>query len=401
MRNFSLAIGLSFLLPDIVDAQQQVMCEGLGDDRVVICGFNGGTTSQIYSPGSVIILGPDRSAAPLSRVEDDDEFAELVTQQGGGGDTTQGSGLVAWFTDGTFIYEERETSDGRPGLEELRAQTAVGAAFPLGSGLGAFALYVGAANTDIAEFDYINRVNVALPVPSAEIDRREIGVAGIARLPFSPAMAGFVRGQAGRIALDTQREVFGLEAVDSLPIPGTDIINARISGSGETDGWSASVGAGLQNSRNVTGRISMTITASFDLWQETVAEYMESSGDGEPLFRFEEDVRQSAQSRLAISLARAPLPGAAPVTPSARLAWHHEFAADPRTINFRAFDPIADQEPADFSIETEEPDRDFFTLGLGLAIPLQSGALRADYETVLGHDLIEQHSLNLRFERVF
>ena len=94
----------------------------------------------------------------------------------------------------------------------------------------------------------------------------------------------------------------------------------------------------------------------------------------------------------AISTSRAVL------SPQLRFEWEHEFRDGSRDIDSRF---VHDPTSTSFRIGTDDPDRDFFNLGIGISATFpgqKSGFLF--YETKLGHDDIKHDSLTagMRFE---
>ena len=92
------------------------------------------------------------------------------------------------------------------------------------------------------------------------------------------------------------------------------------------------------------------------------------------------------------------------LTPYLRMEWEHEFEDDPRKIQGRFADSLDDPEADQVNIiiiPTDDPDRDFFNLGLGFSALFQHGVLAfVDYETILGLEDINGHKISagLKFE---
>ncbi|MBV1921899.1 MAG: autotransporter outer membrane beta-barrel domain-containing protein [Pseudomonadales bacterium] len=82
------------------------------------------------------------------------------------------------------------------------------------------------------------------------------------------------------------------------------------------------------------------------------------------------------------------------VIPQARIAWAHEHQNDTDTFNYRyAWEAVPSGGSSwVFPIESEEPDRDYFVVGIGVSGVFTGGAqLFADYQTVVGHRRISEH----------
>lgn len=86
------------------------------------------------------------------------------------------------------------------------------------------------------------------------------------------------------------------------------------------------------------------------------------------------------------------------ITPQARFEWAHEFKHDSRYITARFLnDPAAGR----FEIATDDPDRDYFNLGLGVSAVFSQGrSAFLYYEAVVGRDNLSEHSIaaGIRFE---
>lgn len=78
--------------------------------------------------------------------------------------------------------------------------------------------------------------------------------------------------------------------------------------------------------------------------------------------------------------------------PQLRLEWGHEFQDDSRFITARF---LNDPTSGSFAWRTDNPDRDFFNLGLGVSATFAQGrSAFIYYETVLGRDDLTQHTVN-------
>jgi outer membrane lipase/esterase len=86
------------------------------------------------------------------------------------------------------------------------------------------------------------------------------------------------------------------------------------------------------------------------------------------------------------------------VSPNVRVEWEHQFENSSRQI-LASF--VADPLQTPFGVPTEEPDRDYFNLGAGLAMTFKNGVSTfIFYETVVGqaHVTTHQFTAGLRLE---
>lgn len=98
---------------------------------------------------------------------------------------------------------------------------------------------------------------------------------------------------------------------------------------------------------------------------------------------------ESLQSTLGVHVSSSISRPGGVLVPQARLEWHHEFDDDVRTIVARY---LHDPNRVQLAASTDEPDRDYFTLGLSLSGVFRGGTQGfVDYETVLGLDDITDH----------
>ena len=84
--------------------------------------------------------------------------------------------------------------------------------------------------------------------------------------------------------------------------------------------------------------------------------------------------------------------------PNARLDWEHQHRDGARLISATF---VADPVQTVFAIPTNDPDRDYFNLALGLSATFKAGRTAfVNYETVLGHSRLSNHLFTggVRFE---
>ena len=173
-------------------------------------------------------------------------------------------------------------------------------------------------------------------------------------------------------------------------------------GVGDMDGqeFSISIGGGYEYNRKSFifgpyGRLSYT-RAEVDSYTEKASDPT-APGSGSVLHIGDQDIDSltvvlGGHFSYAISTSRAVL------SPQLRFEWEHEFSDDSRHIDSRF---VHDPTSTSFKIDSDDPDRDFFNLGIGLSATFrgQKSAF-VFYETKLGHDDIEHESLTagMRFE---
>ncbi|MEW8324849.1 MAG: autotransporter domain-containing protein [Candidatus Thiodiazotropha taylori] len=159
-------------------------------------------------------------------------------------------------------------------------------------------------------------------------------------------------------------------------------------GQGDTDGmeYAFNLSAGYEYHRNALtitpyGRLAYT-RAEIDAYSEQ-ASNPNAAGAGSML-RIEDQELKSMVLVVGGNLSYTLNLPSAVLMPHFRFEWEHEFSDDSRFINARF---VSDPTQSSFSIETDEPDRDYFNLGLGLSAVFAHGKTGfLSYETRLSQD---------------
>jgi outer membrane autotransporter protein len=173
---------------------------------------------------------------------------------------------------------------------------------------------------------------------------------------------------------------------------GTTDITAK--GSPDGTEFAASIGAGYDFNRGALsfgpyGRLNY-ITADIDGYEENPAGGLEQGYDDQDVDSL--TTLLGGQVSYAISTRRGVF------SPQLRLEWAHEFEGDSQNINARF---LNDPTGGTFNVGTDDPDRDYFNLGAGVAAVIGPGrSAFIYYETSAGRDEISEHSIagGLRFE---
>lgn len=195
--------------------------------------------------------------------------------------------------------------------------------------------------------------------------------------------AWYVDGQLGaaRIEYDTRRNI-----VVPLPIG----FNSTAKGSTDADQWTASLGAGYDMK---VGKATLTPYGRVDYLRLEVDGFTEK----ETLTGLGLDIRSQTTTSLQTALGvRASTPistGAGVFTPYATLEWNHEYENDSDNLVAKyTHDPFN----TTFAIPTEKPDRDFFTLGLGVSAVYPRGlSAFVNLDTVLGLNRTNSYAITV------
>jgi uncharacterized protein YhjY with autotransporter beta-barrel domain len=408
---------LCLLAPAPAAAQQCDETDQAGG--VTICGTNGGTTSQVFSPGSVIILRHEVPGAGEQELEEDgDPFdaAAAAARASPGRATAQT--VVAFGREGRpaaltlffepFLFETEQSATQREAASDGEGWgAAAGLSLQRGGWSASLAFDYRREEVDYAagafgEFESLSPPDItfSLPVPGAQAERRDYGLALGAAQALTPRITAFAGARLGLIGLETRRDVISLGSVaDPVSPDPEDNIKETFRGTGDTDGWSASLGAGAEYAAPLGHGLFGSASAQLVWLHERFDGYVERQSDGTPTYVFGDDERDSVLSEFGVTVSR-PFPlGGVAVAPFAGAAWLHEFADDSRTVDVRSEIVLeAGDQPDDFVIRTNDPDRNFFRLGAGVGAASADGRAQAAlvYETLVGHDHLDIHSLRLR-----
>ena len=157
----------------------------------------------------------------------------------------------------------------------------------------------------------------------------------------------------------------------------------------DADSFTASAGGGMDlNSGSLSygpfGRLSYSKTK--------VDGYRESGADGLNLTVDDQDW-DSLTSAIGAQLSHASSLSWGVLSPYGRVSWMHEFLNDSQTMRaFYTVDPMKNNLIA----KTDDPDRDYFQLNLGLSAVMREGVQAFfDYQTLLGHSYVNENRFTL------
>ncbi len=184
-------------------------------------------------------------------------------------------------------------------------------------------------------------------------------------------------------------------------------VNQSFSADTDADDWAVNVGAGYDFFANgftfgPYGQLRY-FKSDIDGYTESLVGDSTDAGFGLALAIDDQTVK-SFTSTLGGQVSYAATTGFGVLLPYFRLGWVHEFENDARTITGQFVNVPDDPEVAalnNIGINTDEPDRNYFDLGLGVSAVFPRGVQAfVNYETLLGLDDISSHLLSggLRFE---
>lgn len=172
--------------------------------------------------------------------------------------------------------------------------------------------------------------------------------------------------------------------------PAVASVNTTAKGKTEGDQINFYVGSGYTISQ---GAMDYTPYAQLRYLDVTIDGYSETGGASPELNMAISD--QSVDSLQTVFGAKAAYNSSTSwgvFIPYARADWHHEFKNDVRAMSFQyVFDPLN----TTYTLNTDEPDEDFFTLGFGFSTVYRSGQAYFDIESPLGLDNVDNTILTL------
>lgn len=197
--------------------------------------------------------------------------------------------------------------------------------------------------------------------------------------------AGYVQGVLGYGTLD-----FDLTRHVDLPVAFLGETRFTVGGGADGDQLMADLMGGWEH---VFGAASVELFGRASLVDSDIDGDEEAGPEPFALAIGDQSIR-SLLSELGVDWRRAVSVDWGVVQPQVRASWIHEFDDDARSIPGRFVgDPVEDRE---FGVPTDEPDRDYFNLALGLTMTGYRGwSLFATYDTDLERNTLDNHVVNI------
>lgn len=293
------------------------------------------------------------------------------------------------FANGSFSTGDRDTTDQEPGFDLTSWNFLLGTDYRLNNNF-----IVGGALSYAASEAEINN-------NAGDIDLDGFGASVFASY-FVNSLYFDVIGSYSRGEFDTLRNVnYSVPAAAG----GSTTVNQQFGADSDVDDIQLSAGAGYDYSFGGSllspfARLSY-MRSDIDGYTEQLQNANSSPGFGLALSVDDQEVT-SLKTNLGLQLSHTFSTSRGIVTPYINMDWEHEFDNDARTItaqfaevssSFDTFNTI--------SIVTDDPDRDYANLGLGIATVLPGGVqLFCDYSTILFHEYVSLHTVvaGVRFE---
>ncbi len=161
--------------------------------------------------------------------------------------------------------------------------------------------------------------------------------------------------------------------------------------------FNASIGAGYDF---VDADTTITPLARLEYYSNRIDGFTESFTDistigGAMAQTIDSTTYKSLTSHLGVQISRAFSTSYGVILPQARLGWIHEFENDQQTITARFVNDINAGSNA-FFVTTNNPDRDYFDLGVAISGQFSEGrSAFISYDTLLGFDNYTYHAFNV------
>jgi len=320
-------------------------------------------------------------------VAETDSRVPLGDQYGGSaGDSLAGGGWGV-FANVNYSTGDRDATDRENEFDYDSYGITVGADYRLSdhSILGGLVSY---ENLDSEFDDNSNFSNSPSGTPGGSIDADSWGI-GLYGTHYVDKF--YVDGLIGYTSTD-----YDLDRRILLPLgptpggsPAAVATSRTARGSTDADSLTLSVGGGMDLN---SGALNYGPFARLTYQNTEVDGYSESGAQGLNL-TVEEQEWDSLTLALGGQISRASSHDWGVLTPYARLAWLREFEDDAETM--RAFYTVDPQQNTLIAI-TDDPDENYFELNLGMSAVMRDGVQAFfDYQTLLGHRYVDDHSFTV------
>ena len=183
----------------------------------------------------------------------------------------------------------------------------------------------------------------------------------------------------GQSSFDMDRNIL-IQTGDTEPGNGVGADRVAVS---ETDGSSItfSFGGGTEI---VSGSFTFAPYARVQYLTVDIDGFEETGADGLNLGYKDQEI-DSLTSSVGFRANTVANTGMGVLLPQARLEWVHEFSDDGREVSTYYIHDTLEEEPSELIFETDDPDRDYFNMGLGVSAVFKGGTQAfVDVRTILG-----------------
>ncbi|MGD8429343.1 MAG: autotransporter outer membrane beta-barrel domain-containing protein [Ectothiorhodospiraceae bacterium] len=276
------------------------------------------------------------------------------------------------FVNGDFGFGEKDTSDREDGFDYDSRGVTAGVDYRLTEAL----VLGGAVGYSRLSADFKKSTNVT----GGSVDADSYNVFGYGLYTVG---GYYVNGLLGytSTSFDIDRRIL------YEPAPGSTAEGANRTATADTDGSQVevSLAGGYDYRRNA---LTISPELRLDYLNADIDSYRESGAQGLVL-QVDDQTIESFTSALGVQASFTTSHSFGALIPQARVEWIHEFSNDGRRIETQY---VNDPRNNVLALQTEDPDRNYALIGLGVSAVFQSGMQAfINYETLQGLKNIESH----------
>ncbi|WP_020682762.1 autotransporter outer membrane beta-barrel domain-containing protein [Marinobacterium rhizophilum] len=304
-----------------------------------------------------------------SRLEEEDD-----EENGAGASAEMNFGRLSLFVNANYTDTERDQSDFETGFDQDLYGATFGADYRYSDQVTA-GLALGYSNSD-TDFD----------ANAGELDTDSLSL--IAYGNFRPGADLYIDAYLGYASLDyksTRNISYELVSDDVLLGTVSEVANGKTDG----DQWFGGINLGYDRAY---GQWTLSPKASIDFIETDIDGYAESGGGGLAQSYRDQSI-SSLTTNIGVQVSYALSRSWGVLLPQAQVHYIHEFDDDARTLTSSFVD---DANATSLSYSTDNPDRNYFTAGIGATAVLANGVMPfIDYQSLLGHDFLDEQVITI------
>lgn len=305
------------------------------------------------------------------------DWTANVTESGN--NFTNLSSPLSYYLNGNFNNGDKEETSREHAFDFSTTGLTLGADYRLGGNA-----FVGTA------FGYSNldlNINYLELEQGTEIGSYDLSLYGtyFVNSAYFNLMLGY-----GQSSIENRRSI---PALAGSSLADLRLISETVSGYTDANTMSFSLNVGNDNSYK---SFSLSHYGQLDMRRVYIAEYDEE-GVSPLILHVNEETVDSASFILGAQLQHASSLGFGVVTEMIRFEWEHQFENESREVEaYYVYDPFEDKSV--FAAPSDDPDQDYFTLGVGLTTVLPMGIqLFAYYENLINLKYYSNQSFAVGF----
>jgi outer membrane lipase/esterase len=368
-----LASALQRMAPEEMAARGRLAIEGSAKD---FAGAIRGRLSALRAGShglamNAIDVGPRRSVYAASK----DPLGNKLRGGGASADRQDNGGRLGAFINGTFNRGDKDSTGREDGFDFDNASISGGVDYRFTDNVVAG----GALSYSSSQIDLVDS--------QGSIDSKALGLAGYGTFYLGNF---YLDGYLSYAKSD-------YDSTRGITYPGLALPAVNRSATGSTNGNQYTIGLG-GGYDFALGAFTVTPFGRLEHLKLKVDGFDESGASGLDLHVDGQDVK-SLQTAFGARASYAISTGIGVIIPQAGIEWNHEFENKSGNITARF---VNDPNTNLIVIPTDDPDRDFFTVGLGVSAVFRNGwSAFANYEKILGLKTINVDSFLLGVRKEF